>query len=316
MTKIKLGNDFTNEDESDKTHIEESDEKTTVDETVNEKDNSADTDDSKKDPEKTDKESIDEDESVESKDDSKDESEDNKKAPDDKQILQGLLETEKSLDGDVNTIDEAIVAARKRISAKRGERRDKRDLVDSIDERIPVTEEDIDDLSDIDSETLKVLDRYTKSKGLVPKSELAKMSYQQQHKNAEESFYEKHPEYLPENDSDDVLYKAIKKELTFFATPSDAKLIPKLFEKAHNEVIKLYPDKFKERKNAEYNSDKDTNKNVRIKTLGLGGKSSGGGDSGTKDKTDGSKKIYNSAQIRALQDGGWTEDEIKELTNK
>ena len=329
---MKLGNDFTNEDGSDKTHDEESDEKTIDDESKDEKDNSADTDDSKKDPEESDKESVDnvsgddadakDDDSKDDASDKKDEtssddSEDDKKEPDKAKVLQGLLETEKEIDGDLTNIDESITAARKRISDKRKDRREGRDLVDTIDTKFPDTkEEETDDLSDIDSETLKVLDRYTKSKGLVPKSELAKMSYQQQHKVAEDSFYASHPEYLPENDTKDVLYNAIKKELKYFATPSDAKLIPALFEKAHNQVLKLYPDKFKAKKVEKKSDTDDTNKIVRIKTRGLGGSSGGGADSGAKDKSDGTKKVLSETQVQALRDGGWDEEDIKRLTNK
>lgn len=314
MNKIKLGNDFTDENESDKSISEESEQKTTDDESEDEKENSADTDDSKnQDKEETDKKSIDDEEGTDA-DKSDKESDDDKKVPDKTAVLQGLLETEKEIEKDNGDIDAEIAAAKTRITQKRGERREKRDLVGTIDTKFPDTTEETDDLSDIDSETLKVLDRYTRSKGLVPKSELQKMSYQERHKSAEESFYEKHSEYLPENDKDDTLYNSLKKELTFFATPSDPKLIPKLFEKAHESVLKLYPDKFKTKK-IESDADKDANKSARIKSRALGGSSGGSGaDSGKSDSSGGAKKTFSEAQIRALRDGGWNDEEIKKLT--
>ena len=311
MTKIKLGNDFNDENAPDKAPIEESAEKTSDEESEDEKENSADTDDSKNQEDKTDKKSIDDVEGTDA-DKSDDKSDDDKKVPDKNAVLQGLLETEKGLEKNNTDIDTAIAAARLRISQKRGERREKRDLAGTIDSKFPDTQEEADDLSDIDTDTLKVLDRYTRSKGLVPKSEFQKMSYQERHKASEESFYEKHPEYLPENDSDDTLYNSLKKELSLYATPSDPKLISRLFEKAHDSVLKLYPTKFKTSK-SEYNIDKDINKSVRIKSRALGG-SSGGSGADKSDSSGSDKKSFSEVQIRALQDGGWSEEEIKALT--
>ena len=147
---------------------------------------------------------------------------------------------------------------------------------------------------------------------MVPKSEIAKMTYQDRHNNAQDSFYAAHPEYLPENDTNDILYKALKKELTFYAAPTDAKLIPTLFAKAHDAVVKQYPDKFKVKKSNSGN-DNQINKSVRIKIQSLGGKSSAGGNSGNSN--DSTKKTFSDSQIRALEDGGWSQEEIKTLTS-
>ena len=312
MTKIKLGNDFNDENAPDKAPIEESAEKTSDEESEDEKENSADTDDSKNQEEETGKESdIDKESGGDIKEEEKEEVEE-KEEPKEKE-LQGLLDAEKGLDTDNTDIDTAISAAKQRISQKRGERREKRDLVDTIDSKFPDNKaEDLDDLSDIDPETLKVLDRFTKAKGLVPKSEIAKMTYQDRHNNAQDSFYAAHPEYLPENDTNDILYKALKKELTFYAAPTDAKLIPTLFAKAHDAVVKQYPDKFKGKK-SDAGNDNQINKSVRIKTQGLGGKSSAGGTGGNKN--DSTKKTFSDSQIRALEDGGWSQEEIKTLTS-
>jgi len=319
MTKLKLGNDFTSADGSDINKGEESDQKTSTDEVEDESGNSADSDNSKKDPEEdeTEKESIDESDDEANKEENPDvvdleDSKDNKEEkPEDKEkVLQGLLKTEKDIDKDHTDIDVAISAARKRISDKRHGRREKRDIVGTIDEKFPDDPENTDDLSDIDPTTLEVLDRFVKAKGLVPKSELAKMNYQDQHNNAQEQFYAGHKEYLPENDQDDVLYGAIKKELSLFSAPKDPKMIKLLFERAHNEVVKQYPDKFKTKIPKTDNND-NINKNVRLKTQKLGGNVSGGSDSQGES---GSGKNFSVAQIRALEDGGWTQKEIEDLT--
>lgn len=315
MTKITLGNDFSDEENKPAgSSTEESDEKTTDDESEDEKDNSADTDDSKK-PEEEEAGDESDDDNDAGGDDADDKSDKTAKEAE----LQGLLNTEKALDGNIGDIDTAIAAARTRISQKRGERRDKRELIGVIDSKFPEIkeDEDTDDLSDIDPETIKLLDRFTKAKGLVPKSELAKMSYQEQHKSAQEVFYAEHPEYLPENDTDDVLYNSLKTELSYFAAPTDPKLIPALFAKAHKHVVEQFPDKFKAKdanKKPSNNGDQ-INKSVRIKTQGIGGKSSGSSGAGSDADKGATKKTYSDVQIRALEDGGWSQEEIKRLTS-
>lgn len=310
MNKLALGTDFTDEGA---TSDEEAEQIKPDESQDDEKENSADDADSKTQEDSTKKDSADSDE-----DDSSDDSAKVDATLEDKRKeLQGLLGTEKSLSEDVSSLDDQIKAARTRISQKRGERREKRDLTQSIDSALP-PEETPDDLSDIDPETIKVLDRFTKAKGLVPKSELSQMSYQSAHKTAEEAFYESHQEYKPENDDNDVLYNALKAELSLYSTPKDAKLIPKLFEKAHSEVAKLYPDKFKKAVPDKKEISEDTKAAAgRIKKQQTGGGPSGGSSGGgsTSKTVSGTSKTFTDVQITALKDGGWSDEDIKRLTN-
>jgi len=248
-----------------------------------------------------------EEEGEEKKGEEEEESDDSKK----EQELQGLLDTEKELDGDITKTDNEIEAAKDRIRGKRRARREGRELSKNVEGSMPEDEDDTDDLSDIDPETLKVLDRFTKAKGLVPKSELGKMNYENAHKVAESAFFESHPEYLPENDTDDSLFNALKTELSFFAAPKDSTKISKLFEKAHREVSSQYPDKFKGEKKKTVTDDTKKS-SALVKKQSVGGGSSGGG-SGSSKKEEGSKD-FSPKQISALQDGGWSDEEIKELT--
>ena len=311
MNKLALGTDFTDEEGA---KSDEEAEKIKPDESQDdEKENSADDADSK-----TQDDSIKKDSADSNEDDSSEEPAKVVATIEDKRKeLQGLLGTEKALDEDVVGLDEQIKAARTRISQRRGERREKRDLTQSIDSALP-PEETPDDLSDIDPETLKVLDRFTKAKGLVPKSELSQMTYQSAHKTAEDAFYESHPEYKPENDDNDLLYNALKTELSLYSTPKDAKLIPKLFEKAHSEVRKLYPDKFKKTAPDKKEISEDTKAAAgRIKKQQTGGGPSGGSSGGgsTSSKTvSGTAKTFTDVQITALKDGGWSDEDIKRLT--
>lgn len=330
MNKISLGNDFTDDqssDDSGKRVIKPADEAEGKEDPADALDSENQDDDSKDDSAVDDKG---QDDSVEgAADDSKDDAADDSAAVDTaddvvlseedkkKQELTGLLDTEGKLDGDLGTIDEQISSAKQRIVEKRRARREGRELAGKVDEATPDLSETQDDLSDIDPDTIKVLERFTKARGLVPKSELSKMTYQQAHKSAEDTFYAAHPQYLPENDGDDVLYKALKKELTLYAAPSDAKLIPTLFEKAHDAVAKAHPDKF--RKAVTVDKTKILGAAARVKSRQLGGGTSGGkggGNSGSSGKQSGEGRQFDAAQIAALRSGGWSEDDIKELSSK
>lgn len=295
MNKLQLGSGFSNDDGTDSSKGEEAAEIKPDEESGDENENSADTADSENDESG--------DETVVKKPTKEDE-------------LKALLKTEEGIDTDLGDIDTQIAAARKRISEKRGQRRNGRELTQNLDSVIPPEEEEeTDDLKDVDPDTLKLLERFTKAKGLVPKSELGRISYQTAHKTAENKFYETHPEYTPENDADDSLYKALKEELSYFATPKKPELISALFEKAHEQVVKKYPGKFKTTVAKKDTTVEDGAASARIKKQQLGGGS--GGSGGGSDKKDTAPKTkFSDIQIRTLEDGGWTEEEIKALTSK
>ena len=311
MNKLNLGTDFT--PEGGETKGDEEAEQIKPDESQEgEKEDSADNANSKNQEDSKEKDSADSDEDDSSKESATVEATVEEK----RKELQGLLGTEKALSEDLVSLDEQIKAARQRISQRRGERREKRDLTQSIDSAIP-PEESADDLSDIDPETLKVLDRFTKAKGLVPKSELSQMTYQSAHKTAEDAFYESHPEYKPENDDNDLLYNALKTELSLYSAPKDSRLIPKLFERAHSEVSKLYPTRFKKASDKKIEiSDEQKAAAARIKKQQTGGGPSGGSSGGgsTSKTVSGTARTFTDVQITALKDGGWSDEDIKRLT--
>lgn len=295
---MTLGNDFT--DEEGHSEGEEAEETNPDEQSEEENENSADDANSENEEESEDaneSETPEEDEQILAK----------------QKELQGLLDTEKEIGADNSEIDAKIAAARTRISQMRKDRRDKRELVRVVDANLP-EEENVDDLADIDPDTIKLLERFTKAKGLVPKSELRQMSYSDAHKTSEKQFFETHPEYLPDNDTDNTLYDAIKSELSDYVAPKDSSKIPELFEKAHREVLRRYPERFSKSTKNEKNNEDIKNASVRIKSQGLGGGTGGGGGKGGSPAK--STKTFSDAQIRAMQEGGWTDEEIKELTNR
>ena len=99
--------------------------------------------------------------------------------------------------------------------------------------------------------------------------------------------------------------------MALYSPPTDPKIISILFEKAHNTVKNSHPEYFK--KETKTDIEKNINKGVRLKTMSLGSGASGG-TGGGKDENAPAKKTLSPIQIRALEDGGWSEEDIKKFT--
>jgi len=322
MPKLNLNPEFTDSDAPDAVETEETAEDIdseednelddhTDDDQDGEDETPADTSEAKKTGEEDEDEEDSEEDSEE--DDSEDDDEDDTPpadAAEKKRVLDGLLATERELDGNLTDIDREIEEARKRIVEKRGQRRDKRGIKDIVHSTIPPESND-DDLSDVDPDNIELIERVIKAKGFVKKEDLQKQTYEETHKSAQDAFFSAHPEYLPKNDPDDKLYNAILEELSLFATPKDAKLIPKLFTKAHEQVVKRFPNRFTTKKTI-------PQKNAivaRTRRASMGGGSSGGGNNpAPKNKNNGTGKL-SAAQKQQMLHGGWTEEEINSIDN-
>lgn len=223
--------------------------------------------------------------------------------------LEGLRQTETELGNDVSNLDKEIETRRQRITQLRKERRDRKDIINTIDTKIPDAKED--DLSDIDPESLKIVERVIKAKGYVSRDELGSITFEQQQKDAQTTFFEKHAEYLPENDKDDFLYNELKKELALYAKPSDPKLISQIYERAHKAVRDKFPTYFKTTNSVNLSDQK---KNiVRNQGAGTGGGASSGGGSSAGSSKEGK---LSPMQIEHLRAGGWTEEDIARLNSK
>lgn len=184
------------------------------------------------------------------------------------------------------------------------ERRKRRELRKKDTEEDAV--EEVDDLSDIDDESMKTIERVIKAKGFANKDEVARQTYEISHQQAENTFYASHPEYLVENDEDNVLYDALQEEVESFSKPSSAAGIAMLFEKAHSLVKQKYPSKFESK-------EVPTSSN-RNDVAQLGGTVVGAASSEPA-KTNSRVKQLTQDQVEKLRNSGWSEDDLKELIN-
>lgn len=93
-----------------------------------------------------------------------------------------------------------------------------------------------------DIQNLKeVFDVMADDMGFVRKEQLGATSYADKASDELESFIDNHPEYLPENDTDNVLWGRFKEEFAIYKQPDNPKDFKRIFEKVHREVFGIKP---------------------------------------------------------------------------
>lgn len=93
-------------------------------------------------------------------------------------------------------------------------------------------------LEDVAPADIELIEKVVTKLGYVKKDEIQKTSYQQELTRLQDSWLEKHPEYLPENDPDDKKWTMLKQTVKniFEVAPSDPKKVVKMLEIAHKEI--------------------------------------------------------------------------------
>ena len=87
----------------------------------------------------------------------------------------------------------------------------------------------------------KIMDVIAKKKGWVRKEEFQTNTYQTQASDTLDGFLENHPEYLPENDKDNLLWGRFQQEFSLYKRPNNPRDLKKIFEKVHSEVFGITP---------------------------------------------------------------------------
>lgn len=87
----------------------------------------------------------------------------------------------------------------------------------------------------------EVLPVIAKKQGYVKQDELVQETYADKAQGYLDTFLEKHPEYLPESDTDGTLWEKFKSEFNLYKPPTDPKDFPRIFNKIHKEVFGLKP---------------------------------------------------------------------------
>lgn len=87
----------------------------------------------------------------------------------------------------------------------------------------------------------EVIPALAEEMGFVRKDELSSNNFEEKSQDVLDTFLEKHPEYLPENDKDGSLWKAFGTEFSQYKTPTNPKDFARIFEKVHRDVLGIKP---------------------------------------------------------------------------
>lgn len=96
-------------------------------------------------------------------------------------------------------------------------------------------------LEKYDSEQLSELSELIKAQaeemGFVKKDELNAQTYKETADTFLNEFLENHPEYLPENDKDNLLWNRFREEFSIYKQPQNPKDFKRLFNKVHDSIF-------------------------------------------------------------------------------
>jgi hypothetical protein len=147
-------------------------------------------------------------------------------------------------------------------------------------------------LKDYNPEEIENFKKLAKAVGFVCKDELQT----NQMSDVFDDFISEHPEYLPDRDKDDVLWKAFTEEFNLYKKPSTIKELKNLLERTHKQVIGL-------------SSGKPLNKAaIEAKQTKIKSAAHGGGVTTTTEKND---SVLDSDLKKHLK--GFSDDDLKEL---
>ncbi len=161
-----------------------------------------------------------------------------------------------------------------------------------------VQKEVADDLKGIHPDDVATIEKVVRARGYIKKDELPNQDAKILQDLAVNQFLDKHPEYKPENDPDNIRWDALKTQLaTFYRMPEDMGMMVSVMEKAHKDIS---PNSA--------GGEKTEVKRERLKTAGLG---SGSSKAPSSDHSSGD--ILTDSQVEELRRGGFTEKEIKKM---
>lgn len=201
----------------------------------------------------------------------------------DTQVQVDTQETNKALRG----LQEERVKLLKEISELKGQRREiKQEQIDKV-------EKQIDDLKDLHPDDIATIDRVLRAKGYLTKEESQTMFYEAVKQEEITKFLEKYPEYKPENDSNDLNWNSLQREMAYYRMPLNPHDLFQVLERAHRMVPRTRSDL----------GDIETKKHaISVASTGSGG----------SQKSSISKKL-DSRYVDELRRGGFSEDDIKSM---
>lgn len=270
--------------------------KETEDESIDESSEEEDTSEDSSTSQKSDDDTVsDEDETSQKTDDlsseeEEEESEDEAGEDTDDDIDDSEFERAKAgKKAELDRLDSQIVEMRRK-------RREMRKEEDGEGKDVFTKKEDNIDLEDVAKEDIELIEKVIKSKGYIRKDE----QYKNDLNYYKDEWLKIHPEYLPENDPDDINWNALNREFNnYYKAPANPRDITKILDKIHKDLNPTSTQQASRKSRAKTEAAKQ-----KIKSTS---KSSGG--SGAKPKL--SKPKLEGVNRSMMQ--GFTEKELDEL---
>ena len=176
----------------------------------------------------------------------------------------------------------------KEISELRGQRRElKKEELFQVQEQIAT-------IDDVNPEDVQVVEKVLRAKGYITRDESNKMFYESVKQEEINKFLEKHPEYKPENDKEDLHWQTLNREVGLYKLPENPRLIGSILERAHKSVSPSAP----------VQNTQAVKRQIQVASAGSSGQTASSSP----------KKTITSQHKEMLLRGGWTEDEINKMS--
>lgn len=221
--------------------------------------------------------------------------------PDDEE--KPVVAKQKKEETDVSPSIQALKDEEKRIRDQISELRKERREVrrEKIEEPIVVDKSDLSDVADAD---VVLIEKVLKAKGYIRKDEISVATHKEKVESFKDAWLEKHPEYLPENDTDDMNWNKLNQTVgEYFKLPANPKDITKILDAAHSMVR---PESTKKLPVKSLAATEAAKEKVTIASKGSGGS---GAKAGTRSMSDRAK---NANTLRDRYEG-FTDEEIDEF---
>ena len=159
-------------------------------------------------------------------------------------------------------------------------------------EALSQVETQLEELKDVNPEDVAIIEKILRSKGYLTKAESQRMYYNAVKQQEVNSFLSKFPEYKPENDSNDINWNALQRELKFYRLPENPHDLSSVLLKAHNSISRATSDR----------SIQAKKRQVEVAGTGAGGT-----------QRSSSRATLPSRYREIYERGGWSEEEISKI---
>jgi len=204
-------------------------------------------------------------------------------------------ELRKELKTEIEKEVQGLKEARKELILELGELRGERRKAKEAE--IREVQDKIDDLKDLHPQDVEIVERILQSKGYVSKGTIDKMLYESRKQEEIAKFLGEFREYSEENDPNRQRFDPLLREVSLYKEPEDPKMWGTLLRRAHKALT-----------GTQTASDRTILvKKQQLKVAGVGA----GGSQRSSSITP-----FDYKKRQRLLDGGWSEEEIKEMEQR